>query len=532
VEALTWFVLVLFALATLALAVYGLHLYVLLWLFVRRWRAVGERQRETIARYQRDRDDNDWPAVVTQIPIYNEPDVCVRVIEAAAAMDYPRGRHLVQVLDDSTDASRRVIDGTIERLRSGGAAVDLVRRGDRTAYKAGALANGLQSVTAPYVAIFDADFVPPRDFLRRAIPLLESDSGLACLQGRWGHLNRGESWMTEAQALGIDAHFAIEQGARAWNGLMMNFNGTAGVWRRAAIEDPQVGGWSGDTLTEDLDLSYRAQLAGWRLDYCVDLACPAELPGTVTAFKSQQRRWATGSTQVARKLLPRIWGSDRRLAEKLEATLHLTHYSVSVWMLILAIIARPMLLIYVEERVFTAVFWLAWAVVLISAVAPSLVYTYARHSIGGGYSALRQIPRMVMLGCGMSANNAAAVVSGLLRRGGEFVRTPKSGSVSRPAGRGSTRPRTGSYTAAPNLLWVIELAMGLYCTVTLAAYAMTHAGIVSVFLLMYAAGFLTVGWMSAPWSASGPPSDLCVPRSNLDAAANGRASAFIADATA
>ncbi len=524
-EALTWLHLTLFLIATAALSVYALHFLVLLWLFVRRRRTVGATQRDIMDRYRTGRAEEDWPAVVTQIPIYNEPEVCARVIEAAAAMDYPPGRHVVQVLDDSNDASRHIIDATVERLRAGGAQVEVIRRPDRAGYKAGALAYGLRAISAPCVAIFDADFIPPTDFLRRAVPLLESDAGLGCVQGRWGHLNRDESWLTEAQAVGLDAHFAIEQGARAWNGLMMNFNGTAGVWRRAAIEDARVGGWSGDTLTEDLDLSYRAQMAGWRLDYCIDITCPAELPGTVAAFKSQQRRWATGSTQVARKLLPAIWRSRHSLAEKLEATLHLTHHSASLWMVIMAIIARPMLLSATSGGALPVVFWVAWTVLAAAALSPSIVYTYARHSLGGGFSALWLVPRIVMLGCGMSANNGAAVLTGLWQRGGEFVRTPKSGSV-------GVRRAAGSHSSAPSLLWVIELALGLYCALSFVGYVTTAPSVLSIFLFLYAAGFLTIGWMSAPWSTGGPPAPTELRRPSGPEARTGRASVVVADVPA
>ncbi len=445
---LLWIVVVAFAVATLALATYGFHLYVLLMLFRRRVGGRRRQQFDIIEAYQKDRPEDCWPVVTTQIPIYNESQVAKRVIEAAAAICYPQGKHELQILDDSDDHTRELIDGVAERLRANGVDIKVVRREGREGYKAGALANGLASARGVYVAVFDADFVPPADFLHKAIPLLEASPDLACMQGRWSHLNREESWLTEAQALGIDGHFAIEQGARAWNGLMMNFNGTAGVWRKAAIEDPNVGGWSGDTLTEDLDLSYRAQLAGWRLDYCLDLACPAELPGTISGLKGQQRRWATGSIQVARKLLPRIWRTKLSLGKKIEATLHLTHYSVAIWMLLLALVARPMLLVFTDGKLFSQWFWLAWTVILLSAFAPSLVYAYARYTLGGKWSGLRTIPSMMILGCGMCVNNSLAVVRGLFLRGGQFVRTPKSGSV-------GTEAKPSAYRVAQGKMWLL-----------------------------------------------------------------------------
>lgn len=484
-------VLLLFLLATVALAFFGLHLYLLLMLFLRKARAKRAGQQRAISDFAQNRADVDWPMVTTQIPIYNEWDVAERVLNAVAAMNYPPGRHEIQVLDDSTDGTRQLIDNIAARLRAGGADVKVVRRVERTGYKAGALAHGLSIARGEFVAIFDADFVPPPEFLRKAVPLLVADPRMACLQGRWAHLNREESWLTEAQALGIDGHFAIEQGARAWNGLMMNFNGTAGVWRRAALEDPAVGGWSSDTLTEDLDISYRAQLAGWRLDYCFDLPCPAELPNTIAAFKSQQRRWATGSIQVACKLLPRIWRSPLSLSEKMEATAHLTHYSVSFWMLLLALIALPMSrLVMVMPSGST---WMlgGWFVVLLTTIAPSLVYMYARHLVGGRWSGIRTIPSMLVLGCGLCISNSLAVVRGLFTRGGEFVRTPKSGSL-------TTAPKASSYQVMQSRLWVGEILMGLYTLGTFAWYVLhVHRGI-SLFMLVYAIGLLVTGWISRP----------------------------------
>ncbi|MHC5110383.1 MAG: glycosyltransferase [Planctomycetota bacterium] len=486
-----WTVFGIFVVATLALATYGLHLYVLVFLFARRSAGKRERQQRVIDDYRERTPDADWPVVTSQIPIYNEADVAVRVINAVAAMHYGNGRHEIQVLDDSTDNTRNLIDQAVKALRDQGVEVNVVRRPSRTGFKAGALTYGMERCRGQYISIFDADFVPPRDFLQRMIPLLEDGENLACIQGRWGHLNRHESWLTSAQALGIDGHFAIEQGARAWNGLMMNFNGTAGVWRKAAIDDAKVGGWSGDTLTEDLDLSYRAQLAGWRIDYCLDMECPAELPGTVPALKSQQRRWATGSIQVACKLLPSVWRAPLSLGEKIEATLHLTHYTVALWMVILALIARPILLVMADQRLYTDWAWLAWSIILVSAFAPSIVYTYARFSLGGRFSAIRTIPSMFVLGCGLCLSNAIAVVRGLFLRGGEFVRTPKSGST-------GSHARRSSYRLDANALWFGELMLGIYAAFSFYVYFTDYHRAFSFFLAMYAIGFCVIGWLSRP----------------------------------
>ncbi len=485
-------VLALFVVSTSALAVYGIHLYVLVWMFRRRSKGARCAQREIIERFRAAAEQDDWPVVTSQIPLYNEVDVAERIIRSAAAIEYAPGKHEIQILDDSDDESRAVVDRLAAELRDEGVDIEVLRRSDRSGYKAGALAMGARTARGEFISIFDADFVPPVDFLRRAIPLLVQSPDLACLQGRWAHLNQDESWLTRAQALGIDGHFAVEQGARAWNGMMMNFNGTAGVWRKDALNDPAVGGWNGDTLTEDLDLSYRAQLAGWRIDYSFDLACPAELPADINAFKSQQRRWATGSIQVAVKLLPRIWRAPLTLGQRIEATLHLTHYSVAVWMLILAVVARPMLFLRLEGGIeLSRWIWALWIVIFASAVAPAITYSYARWSLGGGLSAIRLIPQMISLGCGMCINNALAVVRGLHLSGGEFVRTPKSGND-------ETRKRAGSYAPVQSNMWILEIALGVYSLITYVYYMSGALWPVSVFLLLYGIGFLTVGFLSAP----------------------------------
>ncbi len=484
---------IVFMISSAMLALYGLHLYVLVYLFRRKSDSVRRAQAEAIETYTRATPDDQWPGVTTQLPVYNEAEVAVRIMEAAAAMDYPKGKHTIQVLDDSTDETRFMVDRTARRLRRQGVDIQVVRRENRQGYKAGALKEAMRYCRHPFIAIFDSDFVPPREFLRRAVPLMVRDEKLACLQGRWAHLNDDESWMTRAQSVGIDGHFAIEQGARAWNNLLMNFNGTAGIWRKAAIEDPAAGGWSADTLTEDLDLSYRVQLAGWRIDYCLDLPCPAELPNTINALKAQQRRWATGSIQTAVKLLPRIWKSKAvTFCQKLEATVHLTHYSVALWMLFLALIARPMLVLIGDMPLWWC-FVFGWVLILLSAIAPPVVYGYARYSLGGGWTGLRTIPAMMLLGTGLSINNGMAVIRGLYEKGGEFVRTPKSGSTRVQQFKSRYRAQHLEH------MWFTEMLLGAYCLANWAIYLSAwHRIAFSVFLIIYAMAFLTMGWISRP----------------------------------
>lgn len=475
---------------TLVPTVYGLHLCVLMVLtHMRRLRVRGA-QAALVEGFTASTAPEAWPVVTTQIPLFNERAVARRVIEAAAAMEYPAGRHEIQVLDDSTDETRNIVDAVCAELRERGVDVKAVRRDSREHFKAGALAHGLRTARGEFVSVFDADFVPERDFLRRLIPLIVSEPAAACVQGRWGHLNAGESWMTEALALGIDGHFGVEQSGRGWNGLLLNFNGTGGIWRKAAIEDPRVGGWQGDTLTEDLDLSYRAQLAGWRVVYCMDVVCPAEVPSGADAVKTQQRRWAMGSIQTARKLLPAVWRSPLTLLQKLEATIHLTQYSVALYMVAVPLLARPLLELLPMDKYAKWLAW-SWALIPFACAAPSVAYVYARWVIGGGGTSLWRVLKLVVLGLGLSVNNCAAVVSGAVVRGGVFVRTPKSGS------RGDAR-HSPTYAALRSNLWLLELALGIWCFVQWAMYLPRDHYVFGTFFLLYAIGLLMLGWQSRP----------------------------------
>ncbi|MEW6200187.1 MAG: glycosyltransferase [Planctomycetota bacterium] len=481
--------LVLFLLLIALPSLYGFHMYLLMYLAHRRRAATRAAQQAWIAAYQQRTPEEAWPRVTTQLPLYNEVAVARRVIEAAARMDYPAGRHEVQVLDDSTDETRGVVDQVAAELRAQGFDVKVVRRPTREHYKAGALAHGLRTATGEFVAVFDADFVPDRGFLRRLIPLFSMGDDVCVVQGRWGHLNANESWVTEGLSLGLDMHFAIEQAARNWNGLLMNFNGTGGIWRKSAIEDPRVGGWSGDTITEDLDLSYRAQLAGWRMVFCVDEVCPAEIPADVNALKAQQRRWAVGIMQVARKLLPDVWRSPRLTVwQKLQSTIHMTQYAIAVPMIFVALVGRLLPLALTGDRWPT---WIQWLCVtfLLAAVAPCLAYANARYVIGGGIPGPLRILKLMVLGLGLCVNNGVAVVTGLFQNGGEFVRTPKSGSTG--------RKKRAAYAGLRSNLWLVEVLMGLWCLLQW-AYFLPQDGPGGLFLLLYAIGLLLMGWGSRP----------------------------------
>src|SRR5574341_398096 len=287
-----WLIVIYFFAAT-SLSIYGFNYLLMSWFY---WRKRGEAPPRPAL--------DDPPRVTVQLPIYNELYVVERVIDSAVALDWPRDRLQVQVLDDSDDETTQIAQARVDYFRRRGMDITLIRRTNREGFKAGALAAGLEGANGEFIAIFDADFVSPPDFLKQIIPHFAGRHDLGLVQTRWGHLNANYSTLTRVQALALDGHFVVEQSARQRNSLFMNFNGSAGVWRRACIED--AGGWQADTLSEDLDLSYRAQMRGWRIGYAPDVVVPGELPSQVEAFKKQQFRWAKGSFQVVRKMLPEV----------------------------------------------------------------------------------------------------------------------------------------------------------------------------------------------------------------------------------
>ena len=421
----------------------------------------------------------DEPRVAVQLPVYNEENVIARLLDAVAALDWPRDRLTIQLLDDSSDNTPALAAPLVARMQADGLDVQHLRRPERRGFKAGALAHGMAQTDAAFFAIFDADFVPPADFLRRAMGHF-ADARVAAVQGRWTHLNRAWSRLTRAQALAIDGHFAIEQEARFAAGWFMNFNGSAGIWRRAAID--AAGGWSADTLTEDLDLSYRAQLCGWRLVLDRDLTCPAELPTTLAAFKAQQRRWATGSMQTARKLLPAIWRSPASLPSRVAATLHLTHYAVHPLSAATAVLSVPCVLL----PGMLAPPGPLWGVLLpfgLTVLGPTTLYLYARRVLGLPLlPGVRDLGTLTLLGVGLTVSNARAVLQAFQRRALAFDRTPKLGVVR----AGDTVRR--SYGVAADGLRSVELSLACYCLCAAVGLLWTGVYAVAPFLLLDAAG--------------------------------------------
>ncbi len=465
------------------LMAFGCNLYFLLALFMRRRRGAKKEIDELYRQFNAGPDHQELPRVATQLPIYNEANVAERVIRAAADMEYPAGRHMIQVLDDSNDGTGEIIDRVVDDLRRDGHEISVIRRPDRTGYKAGALNHGMDQTDVEFFAIFDADFVPTHDFLLRTIPIMVVREKVGLVQARWGHLNASSSLVTRAQGMGIDGHFAIEQHARAWNDLFMNFNGTAGLWRRQAIDE--AGGWEHDTLTEDMDLSYRAQLAGWDPYFLSDVVVPAEIPENINAFKSQQFRWAKGSIQTAIKLLPRVLRSPRSLRAKVQAVFHMTHYIIHPVMVWLALFALP-LLVCTDLRTSPLITALLFGVILLSALAPLVLYAAAQlHLYPKGWRSFYALPILSSIGVGIGISNTRAVFEAVTGKVTPFVRTPKKGAEN-----------LVRYAVKLPYIAFLELALGIYCFVSLWFYI--HAGtyIVGPFLLLYAVGFTSVGVLS------------------------------------
>jgi cellulose synthase/poly-beta-1,6-N-acetylglucosamine synthase-like glycosyltransferase len=354
---------------------------------------------------------------VVQLPIYNEYHVVERLLDAMAALDYPHDKLIVQVLDDSTDETVDVVATRAAVLRAAGLNIQHIRREKRTGYKAGALAYGLSLVNADLAVVLDADFVPAPDFLLRTVPHLVADPKLGMVQTRWGHLNPFSNMLTLGQTLALDGHFVVEQTARSRGGWLMSFNGSGGVWRTQCIRD--AGGWRDLTLTEDLDLSYRAQLAGWHFLYLPDVVVPGELPPQIAAYKQQQARWAKGSTQCLRYIMPPLWQSKFSLWQRCMATLHLCQYMPHPLMLILLLLTPPLLLAHAIQH-------LPLGLLGTMGLAPPLVYVVSQQALYSDWKRrLLAFPVLLALGTGLAWSNTQAVIGGLFGWNTEFRRTPK-----------------------------------------------------------------------------------------------------------
>ncbi len=462
----------LYILLALALALFGLNQFIILFLFFRNIK----REPPPPPRLR----DEELPPVTVQLPVYNEAWVVERAIDALANLDYPLGKLEIQVLDDSDDETARIAAKKVKWWQAKGLRINLIHRDGRDGFKAGALAEGLKRASGEFIAIFDADFIPPPDFLRRTIPYFLQNPRLGMLQTRWGHLNREYSPVTRAQALALDGHFLVEQVARQRAGLFMGFNGSAGVWRRKCIEE--AGGWQSDTLTEDLDLSYRAQLKGWECLFLPEIVVPAEIPPQLNAFKNQQKRWAKGSIQCLLKLAPAVLRSQRPAFHKFEAILHLSNYLVHPLMLLSLLLALPLLFQGVKIH-----FPLAY--LMIASFGPPLVYLVATFKGSDkGPKEMLFFPLLALMGIGIALNNTVAIAETLLKKRGEFERTPKF----------RLHRREGDWESNPYAIKEEKMALG---EILLAFYALAAILVAWLkgfywsipFFMLYVGGFGYVG---------------------------------------
>jgi cellulose synthase/poly-beta-1,6-N-acetylglucosamine synthase-like glycosyltransferase len=472
-------ILVLYFFILSILAVYGWHRYYIVYLYTK--------NRDNVPRLPAHGFD-PLPVVTVQLPIYNEMYVAERLIDAVSQLDYPRERLEIQVLDDSTDETAQIAELAVRRQAQRGIDIKYLHRRDRRGFKAGALEAGLRQARGEFIAIFDADFVPGPEFLQKTVNHFV-DPKVAMVQARWGHVNQDYSLLTKIQAIMLDGHFVLEHGGRNRSGCFFNFNGTAGIWRRTAITD--AGGWQHDTLTEDLDLSYRAQLRGWKFVFVPDLIVPAEVPVEMNSFKSQQHRWAKGSIQTCRKLLPAILASDQPLHVKAEAFFHLSANFNYILMVLLSILMFPAM--YVRYNMgWTEMLLIDIPLFLAATLSVANFYVVAqREAYPDWKQRVKYLPFLMAIGIGLCINNSRAVIEALLRKESEFARTPKYG-IERNADEWVGKKYKQTMAIQP----LIELALGVYFTAAV-FYALSN-GIFGTlpFLMLFQVGFLYTGLVS------------------------------------
>jgi len=460
------------------LAVYGIHRYHLVFLYLKH----KDRTAHPNAKLE------EKPRVTIQLPVYNEMYVVERLVEAACRVRYPRELLEIQVLDDSTDRTAEIAATSVRKYRELGFNIHHVHRTNRKGFKAGALENGLNFATGELIAIFDADFIPPPNFLEDVVDYF-SDPQVGMVQARWGHINREYSLLTQVESVILDGHFIIEHGGRHFSGRFFNFNGTAGIWRRTAIEG--AGGWQHDTLTEDTDLSYRAQMAGWKFLYLPQIVCPAELPVEMNSFKSQQARWAKGLIQTAIKLLPRILRSDLPWKIKIEAFFHLTANICYPLMIALSFLLLPAMIVRFNQGWFQMLYvdlplWLA------STASVSTFYLISQKELYPDWRVrLRYLPFLMSVGIGLSVSNSKAVMEALLGIKSSFKRTPKYRIESR-----KDRWVTKKYLRRTGVMPLFELSLGAYFALVV-FYAFVNQNYPTIpFLMLFVVGFTYMGLMS------------------------------------
>ncbi|MBI4165950.1 MAG: glycosyltransferase [Acidobacteria bacterium] len=461
------------------LSIYGIHRYHLTYLYLKN----RKKQAKPAGQFER------LPRVTIQLPIFNERYVIERLLEAVTKIDYPHELLEIQVLDDSTDETVIVASRLVSEYARAGYPVSYHHRTNREGYKAGALAEGLKESRGEFITIFDADFVPLPGVIREMVHYF-TDPKVGVVQGRWTWVNRHYSNLTEVEAILLDGHFVIEHGGRHSSGRFFNFNGTAGMWRRATIED--AGGWEHDTLTEDTDLSYRAQLKGWKFVYDPNITCPSELPVEVNAFKSQQARWAKGLIQVAKKMLPVIWRSDQPRHIKVEATFHLTANLAYPLMVLFSLILLPAMIVRFYQGWFQMLY-LDLPLFLASTCSVSSFYLVAQCELypRGWWRACRFMPFLMATGIGLTLSNTKAVVEALVGRQSEFVRTPKL----RVEGRDDNWERK-KYLKRAGWIPAIEIGLALYFSYTVAYSVYAENYLTTPFLMLFFIGYSYMGTMS------------------------------------
>ena len=488
VNDLQYFYLIIYFFALLALLTYGMNCYFLMIYYRLNYRKAIRENKEIKRKFDTYLAAKGWPRVTIQLPIYNERYVVERLITSVCQLDYPSHLLEIQVLDDSSDDTVSIAKKAVQRMQVRGFDIVYLNRRNRTGFKAGALKQGLKSAKGELIAIFDADFLPDLAFLKETVPYF-IDPKVGMLQARWGHLNSDYSMLTRAQSIGIDGHFSVEQASRAWGGLFMNFNGTAGIWRKATIED--AGGWQADTLTEDLDLSYRAQLKGWKLTFVTGVVCPAEVPVTINAFKSQQHRWAKGSIQTAKKNLGKLFKSDVSLLVKIQAFLHLTHYMVHPMLLLVVLTSIPMLYTqwFFDNLAYPV---MVFTLLCLATFGPSSMYLFSQRILYKDWKTrIKYLPFLMCIGTGIAVNNTKAVLEALFDIKSGFIRTPKYGIRHR-----QDRWRGKHYSIPLNSVSILEFLLGLYSLAGLILFLFFSKYLVSPFLLIYTAGFFSVFFLS------------------------------------
>ena len=462
------------------LSIYGGHRYWLAYLYRKHKRNVWTPKEEFA----------DMPVVTVQLPMYNELYVAERLIDATCAMQYAAGKLEIQVLDDSTDETVRVASECVAKWAAKGVDIKYIHRTNRTGFKAGALEEGLAVARGEYVAVFDADFVPQPDFLERTVHFF-TDEKIGMVQVRWDHLNRDFSLLTRAQSVMLDGHFIIEHTARNRSGRFFNFNGTAGIWRAATIQD--AGGWQHDTLTEDLDLSYRAQIKGWQFVYLPDVLAPAEVPVEMNSFKSQQHRWAKGSIQTAKKLLPQIFKSDLPLRVKGESFFHLTNNIAYPLMVILCLIMPVSIALRYDLHVPMLMLIDLPAFLLASVSICYFYYVCQREAGVSRWESLKYLPVVLSIGIGLCINQSKAVIEALFGYETGFTRTPKYGVLK--ANDGSWKKAVKYHRKRDITPW-IELALGIYFTYAVYEAMQYGAWVAFPFMVLFQFGFLYMAGLS------------------------------------